>query len=242
MIVEREYYVKLSEIGKENKLTNKSLLGILEDIGGIHSNYAGYGIPDMEKTRLSWVLIDWKVQVIRRPNYGEKIVARTWSKPALKCYAFRDFEVLDENKNVIVKAISKWVLINIDTGKLERVEGEVVSKFKPELERTVFEDESFEKLKEPERCENIVDYQIKRGDIDVNHHLHNINYLDLANEALPDDVYNNFKEFDSFRITYKKEIKLGEISKCKYHFENGKHIITIKNEDDSKLHSIIVLE
>ena len=32
MIVEREYYVKLSEIGKENKITNKALLGILEDI------------------------------------------------------------------------------------------------------------------------------------------------------------------------------------------------------------------
>ena len=27
MIVEREYYVKLSEIGKENKITNKALLG-----------------------------------------------------------------------------------------------------------------------------------------------------------------------------------------------------------------------
>ena len=38
MIVEREYYVKLSEIGKENKITNKALLGILEDIGGVHSN------------------------------------------------------------------------------------------------------------------------------------------------------------------------------------------------------------
>ena len=37
MIVEREYYVKLSEIGKENKITNKALLGILEDIGGVHS-------------------------------------------------------------------------------------------------------------------------------------------------------------------------------------------------------------
>ena len=73
MIVEREYYVKLSEIGKENKITNKALLGILEDIGGVHSNIAGYGIPTMDKTHLTWILLDWKVQVIRRPNYGEKI-------------------------------------------------------------------------------------------------------------------------------------------------------------------------
>ena len=73
MIVEREYYVKLSEIGKENKITNKALLGILEDIGGVHSNIAGYGIKTMDQTRLTWILIDWKVQVIRRPEYAEKI-------------------------------------------------------------------------------------------------------------------------------------------------------------------------
>ena len=99
MIVEREYYVKLSEIGKENKITNKALLGILEDIGGIHSNIAGYGIPTMDKTHLTWILLDWKVQVIRRPNYAEKILARTWSKEGLKYYAYRDFEVVDEQGN-----------------------------------------------------------------------------------------------------------------------------------------------
>ncbi len=41
MVVEREYYVRLSDIGKENKITNKALLGIFEDVGGAHSNIAG---------------------------------------------------------------------------------------------------------------------------------------------------------------------------------------------------------
>ena len=101
MVIEREYYVQLSQIGKENKITNKSLLGIFEDIGGVHSNIAGYGIPTMDKTHLTWVLLDWKVQIIRRPVYAEKILVRTWSRHSLKFYAFRDFEVLDEQGNVV---------------------------------------------------------------------------------------------------------------------------------------------
>ena len=148
MIVEREYYVKLSEIGKENKITNKALLGILEDIGGVHSNIAGYGIPTMDKTHLTWILLDWKVQVIRRPNYAEKILARTWSKDGLKYYAYRDFEVVDEQGNVIVKAISRWVLVNIETGKMERITDEILSKYQPESNKCVFEDETFDKIKE----------------------------------------------------------------------------------------------
>ena len=241
MIVEREYYVKLSEIGKENKITNKALLGILEDIGGVHSNIAGYGIKTMDQTRLTWILIDWKVQVIRRPEYAEKILARTWSKNSLKCYAFRDFEVADENGNVIVKASSRWVLVNIDNGRLEMIDDKILSKYQPEFDKCVFEDENFEKLREPETYQHEIEYEIKRSDIDVNHHLHNINYLDLANEALPDDVYNNNKEFDNFRIFYKKEIKLGDKVKCKYTFLDGKKIVTIKSEDGKRLHSIIEL-
>ena len=201
-----------------------------------------YGIPTMDKTRLTWVLIDWKVQVIRRPIYAEKILARTWSKDAQKFYAFRDFEIQDEQGNTIVKAMSKWVLINIDTEKLERVNEEILSKYKPELETFSFgPDEVFEKLKEQEHYEREADYTVKRGDIDVNHHMHNINYLDLANEALPDDIYFNSKEFDFFQISYKKEIKLGETVKCKYAFVNNKHIVVIKSQDDTKLHAIMEL-
>ena len=227
MIVEREYYVKLSEIGKENKITNKALLGILEDIGGVHSNIAGYGIPTMDKTHLTWILLDWKVQVIRRPNYAEKILARTWSKEGLKYYAYRDFEVVDEQGNIIVKAISRWVLVNIETGKMERITDEILSKYQPESNKCVFEDETFDIV--------IANHML----FHVNHHMHNINYLDLANEALPDEVYDNEKEFNNFKISYKKEIKLGETVKCKYSFVNNTHVICVKSEDDTKLHSVI---
>ena len=223
----------------ENKITNKALLGILEDIGGVHSNIAGYGIPTMDKTHLTWILLDWKVQVIRRPNYAEKILARTWSKEGLKYYAYRDFEVVDEQGNVIVKAISRWVLVNIETGKMERITDEILSKYQPESNKCVFEDETFDKIKELDNYERESKYTVKRGDIDVNHHMHNINYLDLANEALPDEVYDNEKEFNNFKISYKKEIKLGETVKCKYSFVNNTHVICVKSEDDTKLHSVI---
>ena len=81
-------------------------------------------------------------------------------------------------------------------------------------------------------------YKVKRADIDVNNHMHNLNYVDLANEALPEEVYRE-KHFDNLRISYKKEIKLGETVKCKYAYENNKHIVAIKSEDDKILHAII---
>ncbi len=239
MLVEQEYTVKLSEIGKANKVTNKAILSYLEDAGGIHSNKAGYGVLDIQKTHLTWILLEWKLKVIRRPNYAEKIKVVTWSKDAVKCYAYRDFEVYDENGNIIILATSKWVLINLEKGRIVKVEPEMLEKYHPELEKTAFgNEEQFEKIKEPENYSSEILYKVKRADIDVNNHMHNLNYIELANEALPEDVYKN--EFlNDVRITYKKEIKLGDTVKCKYAFENGNHIVVIKSEDDKDLHAII---
>lgn len=240
MTVEHEYEVKLSEIGKENKVTNKAILSYLEDIGGIHSNMAGTGVLDIPKTQLTWVLLEWKLQVIKKPKYAEKVKVTTWSRNAVKCYAYRDFEIYDIEGNIIAKAISKWVLIDIEKGRIVKVDDELLSKYEPEIDKTVFENEEFEKIKEPEEYELETEYQVKRSDIDVNKHMHNLNYIDLAIEALPEEIYQK-EDFDNIRITYKKEIKLGETVKCKYANQEGKHIIVIKSEDDEILHAIVEL-
>lgn len=238
MIIENEYTVKLSEIGIGNKATNKAILSYLEDTGGIHSNKAGYGIYDIPKTHLSWVLLEWRLKVIRRPNYTEKVKVLTWSKDAVKFYTFRDFEVYDENGELIILASSKWVLLDVTKGKIVRIEPEIISKYEPELNKKAFEDEKFEKIKEPENEQFEAEYTAKRADIDINQHIHNLNYIEIANEVLPEDVYRN-QHLDNVRITYKKEIKYGETVKCKYAFEDEKHIVAIKSLDDKTLHAII---
>ena len=238
MIIENEYTVKLSEIGKDNKATNKAILSYLEDIGGIHSNKAGYGVYEIPLTHLSWVLLEWKLQVIRRPKYAEKIKILTWSKDAIKYYTFRDFEVYDEQGNLMVIAASKWVLLDIEKGKIVKIAPEILEKYEPELNKTVFENEEFEKIKEPDEYQYETEYTVRRADIDVNNHMHNLNYIELANEALPEDVYRGAL-FNDVRITYKKEIKFGETVKCKYAFRDDKHIVVVKSEDESVLHAII---
>lgn len=238
MTIENEYTVKLSEIGNENKVTNKAILSYLEDIGGIHSNIAGYGVLEIEKTHLSWILLGWKVQVIRRPKYAEKIKIKTWSKGIEKFYTYREFEVYDEQEKLIIKASSKWVLLDIKKGKVVRIKPELIAKYNPEPNKSVFETEEFDKIKEPKEYQFETEYAVRRADIDINNHMHNLNYIELANEALPEKIYKN-NTFNDIKICYKKEIKLGECVKCKYSFENGKHIVVIKSKDESILHAII---
>ena len=95
-------------------------------------------------------------------------------------------------------------------------------------------------MHEPTEYQYETEYKVRKADIDVNNHMHNLNYVDLANEALPEDVYKK-AQLNNLRITYKKEIKLGETVKCKYSFVDGKHFVVVKSQDDKSIHALIEL-
>lgn len=241
MIYQEKFKIGLKDVWKGKEVNNKAILEYLEDIAAYHSDSVGYGINTSDETHVTWILLDWKVKVIKRPEYGQTLDIHTWSREIIKCYAYRDFEIYDENCNLCVIASSKWVLINSQTGKIAKIKPEMAEKYQSETDKSVFQEKEIEKINTPENYKSSIIYQTKRKDIDVIGHMHNLYYLDLAYEALPEEVYQQ-RPFDEVRIMYKKEIKLGATVICKYTYENDKHIVVIQSEDEKTLHSIIELK
>ena len=165
-------------------------------------------------------------------------IARTWARDGNKIFTYRDYEIYDSNGNLCVIATSKWTLVDIRTLKLVGISEEVRSKY-TFFNKSVFEEE-IEKLKEPKSVIKENDYKILRSQIDVNRHVHNLYYLDIAYEILPEDIYYG-EEKDNIEITYKKQIKLNDDIMCKYTIEDGKDIVTIKSKDNKVLHAIVRL-
>lgn len=241
MIFEHKFSVGLKGIGKKNKITNKALLEMLENIACMHSDSVGFGVNTTEKTKRTWVLLDWLLELKNRPTYGETLKIKTWSRYTNKCYSYRDFEVYDNNNNLCAIATSKWLFIDVDKKRLTKVDDATISKYHPETGKSVFNILELDKLRDPENYDSSFEYEIKRRDIDINNHVHNLYYLDFAYEALPQDVYEN-KVFDKIRIMYKKEMKLNDKIICYYTNIKNKHIVTIKSRDNKLLHAIIELQ
>lgn len=240
MIYKEKFKIGLKDVWKGKEVNNRAILEYLENIAAYHSDSVGYGVNTSDQTHLTWLLLDWKVKVIKRPEYGQVLDIHTWSRNIVKCYAYRDFEIYNESNQLCVIASSKWLLINNQTGKIMRVDQTLADKYESEFEKTVFKEREFEKLKIPEKFEKSIIYEIKRKDIDVIGHMHNLYYLDLAYETLPDNVYKQ-RPFDNIRIMYKKEIKLGDTVICKYTYKDNKNIVVIQSKDEKILHAIIEL-
>lgn len=239
MLFEDTFKMGLKDIGIDNLIKNRAMLEILENIAAYHSDLVGFGANDTAKIKLTWILLDWKLEIKNRPKYGQDIKVVTWSRTANKFFTYRDFEIYS-NGELVAIASSKWTLINIEKRKMTRITEDIIDKYKPE-DRHVFDNPDIDKLEVPEKFTSEVEYTVIRKDIDINKHMHNLYYLDLAYEALPDDVYQEDRPFDNVRIMYKKEIMFGDTVKCQYVKEKNKHIVVIKSQNEKKLHAVIEL-
>ena len=94
----------------------------------------------------------------------------------------------------------------------------------------------FGRLKSEDNMEKIYDYTARRRDIDANHHVNNVNYLELAYDAFPENLNIDFSNIE---IYYKKQIKLGETVSIYGLKEKDAYIICIKSQNGDNLHAVL---
>lgn len=238
MIFEQEFKMTLEDIDKNTYITNKAILRYFENTATYHSDSIGGGLRTVETTGRTWIVLDWRVKVLKRAKYGENLKVRTWSRGIAKFFAYRDYELLNETGEVIAIGTSRWILRDINNHKMVLLNDELMAEYKSES-RQVLPEEDFSKIETLSEFSNELNYTAMRRDIDFNRHMHNLYHFDLAYEVLPEEIYEN-NVFDNFKITYKKEIKLGESVKCQYAFNDNTHTVYISNMDNN-INSIIKL-
>lgn len=231
MIVKKQYHTSVEDFTKEGKLNLPAILKLFENAGNSHSDKAGDSPFDYDGHSFAWVITEWKIEISEYPHYSDKIEVETWSEGlSSPLIASRDF-LLYKNGEVCARGTSKWVRIDVQKGRLCKIEKELLDKYEPE-DKTVFEDGKVEKIQLPENFDFEKPIPVRRCDIDFNSHIHNVKYLDYALETLPEDVYKS-QNFKSLRITYKTATKEGEALTGKYAFLDSKHVVGIYAEDNS---------
>lgn len=225
MIFTSKFCIGLGDLNRNLQITNKAILKMFEDTAGFHSDSVNNGISQITECGNAWIIMGWKMSVIDRPKYGTKLTVETWSRCMEKAHAFREFRLLDETGNVRAVGSSVWAVINMKTRSIVRIAPEMNELYDSE-DIAVFDRWKLDRTTVPTEFEITRDYSIRRCDTDIIGHMHNLNYLDIAVETLPDDVFA-MGEFNDLTITYKNEVKSGECVSCGYYKENEKQCSAI---------------
>lgn len=230
MFVKFEYQPLIEDFYSNGEMKIETILKILENSGNRHSDKAGDYILQSSNNGFAWILTDWFVQIDFYPKYGDKIHAITWSQGITSLFGTsRDFELYC-NDELCAKGTTRWVYFNMNTNRPQKISDDLLEKYGPE-KKSVFEDSKLPKIEIPQVFDTEISIKPRRNDIDFNHHVHNLVYVDYGMEALDEETYLNH-DFKSIRITYKSAVVAGESLKVKCALVDKKHVICIFNQQD----------
>ena len=197
--------VRLSEVDQDCHLTLNALLNYFQDCSGFHSEDLGVGTRFLEQRNRTWVLSSWKIEIFRYPDLSEWIRVETWPYEFSKLSGRRNLRMLDQKGEMIACADSLWVYMDTVRKRPCRLEEDVEGAYtiEPRLSGMEYEGDH---ILVPEEMTAEEPFPIHRWHLDVNHHVNNGQYVQMAAEYLPEGFV-----IRQMRAEYKKSALLGDM-------------------------------
>ena len=113
MVYSENYKIGVSHINKNTEVKDMGILALFEETSASHVASIGFGLDTDEGKRFAWMLLDWKVEILKRPKYRDIVNVKTWSRKIQRIYAYRDYEMYSAEGEILARATSKWVLFDL---------------------------------------------------------------------------------------------------------------------------------
>lgn len=240
MQLEHTFFVGIQDTGADNKITNKALLEAFTNITCLHGERMGQGVNDKAASHLSWVVLNWKLQVFQRPRACESILVKTWAQQYHHLRAQRDYDVFNASGDRIAQATSVWLAVDAEKKTPVRLSPEIMDRYGCEPEHQNFPGFQFPRVQKRAAAPRTTqEFRVTKAMIDCNCHVHNPAYLNFAAEALPDGLDTVL--FDHTEISYKKEVRPGETVRLEYEQEGERHLVYVSDPANGALHAVITL-
>ena len=204
----KNYKVEVNHIDFNGSLKLSSLFTYFQDIAGLHAENLGMGMETLYKKHDAlWVLARIRVDIVRYPLWNEEITIDTWPQEPGKIEFTRDFLVKDGQGNILAKAVSTWVIIDIKTRRLKKTKSVYIG-YPPIIKERAIHCR-LGNLKPKGPLEMVYKRTVGYSDIDVNRHLNNSKYIDFIMDcfSLSDHEKYNIK---SIEVNYSKEALPGD--------------------------------
>ncbi len=239
MQVMQDFLVRLEDTGASFQLSNKGFVTMLTNLACLHGNRIGQGLMDREKCHLSWMVVGWRLVVDHRPRLSETVHGRTWASGYGRLQTTRDFLLYDQQGQAAAKATSSWLVLDEHNTRVLRMTPEIVEPYGPETDRQNFPGYAFPREAPAFTPERTVTVQVTRAMIDCNDHVHNVAYLDLFAEALPED--EDMDRFNDLTLVYRREIRPRQRVTAVYGRAGEERVVLLKEADKDQVHAFLLL-
>ncbi|TVR16766.1 MAG: hypothetical protein EA391_06945 [Balneolaceae bacterium] len=234
----KPFIVRSYEVGENSSITMPVLCDYFQEAAGLHAHELQFDIKELHKKGLTWVLYKMTVEVIGYPKRWEKVTVQTWPSVGDGFKAFRDYKLVDENKNTLALGVSQWIVLDIKKRRAVKLP-ESISDFGQQVDSHVLKPVG--NLNPPADSKQVFITKVSSYDLDMNNHPNNVAYIKWLTGYIDDESISN-KICYNFQIQYIAEAAKNDNIYLNYSIEisGDEQIIhhSITNSKDGKVLAI----
>lgn len=201
----KSYTLNFHHVDSQNQLRLTTLFKMMQDTAWTHANDNKMGLDLLAQNRF-WALSRLLLEMKTYPKWEETIHIKTWAKHADGLFAYRDFLILDDQKNTIGACSSIWLLVDLERRRPVRL-GPLLEQM-PILKEDALQKE-VGKLPKIEGGTIAEHFKIRPSDIDMNQHVNNVQYIQWIMDSIPESISQD-KQLETIHIQFMAECSLGE--------------------------------
>lgn len=215
-IYQQNFYISDACVDRFGRLKPSMMLFYAQEVSGGHCDELALDYDTLARKRLFWAVTRHRVQVTRTPVRGETIRVETWPMPTTKVAYPRSIVAYDAEGREVFRAISIWVLMNLDTRAmiLPGKSGIAVSGTLRGTELAA------PKSLLPVLMKNHTRRTVRYTDLDRNGHMNNTRYFDWVDDLITSDFHRDHP-VKEFTICYHNEALEGQTLDMNWEIQDG---------------------
>lgn len=215
--MELDYRLRWMDFDQYGRLQPAAVLDMFQDVATLQAEDMGIGRDDMLAKGVFWAIVRSKYEIVREPAHYQVVTARTWPHTPTRFSFLRDFSLRDADGDLLVKATSEWVLMDMRSRKFASV--------KDHYDGPDDYDEARSFERKPRKLADFDEDSLppftvvpSYSDIDANGHVNNAMYANYVVNALHPGPEGSMR---SFQIDYRHEVLPGVPLLVHTHVEDG---------------------
>ena len=215
-VFQQNFQINDSWVDRYGRLKPSMVLFCAQEVAGRHCLELALDYDTLAERRLFWAVTRHRVQITRLPQRGETIRVETWPMPTTRVAYPRSVVAYDEAGQEVFRAISIWVLMNLDTRNMI-----LPGKSGIEVSGTLRGTElSVPRSLLPVVMKNHDCRTVRFTDLDRNGHMNNTRYFDWIDDLIPSQFHYDHP-VKEFTICYHSEAREGQVLDMNWEIMEG---------------------
>lgn len=216
-VYREEILLRSKDVDLYRRLRPSRLFELLQEASIRHTEQLGMGREKTLDKGLLWVVTMQRCEIARMPEYDENIVLTSWPGKTMHVFFPRYYRVADGQDNTLLSASALWMLVDEKTRRMVFPDDWGVEIEGVTTGREIRLPSGLAKL----LCTEEAAFTVPFSYVDLNGHMNNTRYFDLAEDHFPPAAAG--KKLLAVSTEYSAEARFRDALTLRWGRENGRY-------------------